>query len=368
METVRAASQRGFQILVGLNLHARWLSILLIAPSLFALNPSLSLSQYLHTSWTQESGSALPPTYAVAQTTDGDLWLGTDNGLFRFDGMRFTEWSPMAGPALPNLNIGWLHPASGGGLWGGTASGLWRVERGRVIRYPALGKLPCPVIVSILEDRSRGVWLLNACSAVYTLALLSPDGGLQTFGIHDGLPDQPLRAFLHDTQGGLLLVTNAAVCQWSPGHTAVCSKAPTRDPASIAEIGKGELLMAAGDENRIFRFSNGQAAPVGPHIQDATFSPAILYDRDGNIWIGTMGQGLLRIRQNRVDRFTRTDGLSNNFVAALTEDKEGDIWVATARGIDRIRDPKLQLYSAQSGLSSDVVTSVYPGKDGAIWI
>jgi signal transduction histidine kinase/ligand-binding sensor domain-containing protein len=368
METVRAAPQRGFHILGGLNLRVRWLSILLTAPSLFALNPNLSLSQYLHTSWTQENGSALPPTYAVAQTTDGYLWLGTGNGLFRFDGMRLTEWSPMAGPALPNLNIGWLHPASGGGLWGGTASGLWRVDGGRVIRYPALGKLPCPVIVSILEDRSRGVWLLNTCPAVSTLALLSPDGGLQTFGIHDGLPEQPLRALLHDAQGGLLLVTTAAVCHWSPGQTAVCAKAPTRNLSSIAEIGNGELLMADGDENQVFRFSNGQAAPVGPHIQNATFSKAILYDRDGNIWIGTIGQGLLRIRQNRVDRFTRTDGLSNNFVAALAEDKEGDIWVATARGIDRIRDPKLQLYSTQSGLSSDVVTSVYAGKDGAIWI
>jgi signal transduction histidine kinase/ligand-binding sensor domain-containing protein len=368
MATVRAAANHRFYSLDGLNLHVRWLLILVAAPSLFALNPNLSLGQYLHTSWTQEEGSALPPTYAVAQTADGYLWLGTGNGLFRFDGMRLTEWSPTAGPALLNLHIGWLRAASGGGLWGGTASGLWRVDRGRLIGYPALGKLPCPVIVSILEDRSRGVWLLNVCPAVRTLALLSPDGGLQTFGIHDGLPGQPLRALFHDTQGGLLLVTTAAVCHWSPGHTAVCSKAPTRDLRSIAEIGNGELLMADGEKNQIFRFSNGQAEPAGPHIQDATFSEAILYDRDGNIWIGTMGQGLLRIRQNRVDRFTRTDGLSNNVVTALTEDKEGDIWAATARGIDRIRDPKLQLYSTQSGLSSDLVSSVYAARDGGIWI
>src|SRR5580704_16140059 len=89
---------------------------LLTAPSLFAVNPNLSLDQYLHTSWTQEEGSALPPVEALAQTADGYLWLGTSKGLIRFDGMRFTEWSPASGPALPDLRTGCLRRASAGGL------------------------------------------------------------------------------------------------------------------------------------------------------------------------------------------------------------------------------------------------------------
>jgi len=343
------------------------LLILITAPSLFALNPNLSLSQYLHTSWTQEEGNPLPPVNALAQTADGYLWLGTDKGLLRFDGMRSTE-SPIAGPALANLNIGWLSPASSLGLWVGTHSGLSRVDRDRFMTYPALGKLPCPVIVSVLEDPSRGLWMLNGCPAVYTLALLSPAGRLQTFGIRDGLPDQPLRALFHGTEGELSIVTTGAVCHWLPGRTAVCSGAPALNLAAIAEVGDGHLLMADGEKSQIFRFSKGQTVPAGPHIQNAAFSKAMLYDRDGNIWVGTLGQGLLRIRGNRVDRFTRTEGLSNNTVSALLEDKEGDIWVGTARGIDRIRDPKLQLYSTQSGLSNDLVNSVYAGHDGAIWI
>jgi ligand-binding sensor domain-containing protein len=138
---------------------------LLMPPSLFAVNPNLSLSQYLHTSWTQEEGSALPPITAMAQTADGYLWLGTGNGLMRFDGMRFPEWSPVSGPALPSMTIGWLRPAAVGGLWVGTKQGLCRIDRGRVIRYPAAEKLPCPVIApTMIEDRSGSLWLLNILS------------------------------------------------------------------------------------------------------------------------------------------------------------------------------------------------------------
>src|SRR5580698_7161906 len=97
---------------------------LLTAPSLFAVNPHLSLDQYLHTSWTQEEGSALPPIERLAQTADGYLWLGTTKGLMRFDGMRFTDGPTAAIPALTKSAASCLLSASGGGLWVGTTPGL----------------------------------------------------------------------------------------------------------------------------------------------------------------------------------------------------------------------------------------------------
>jgi ligand-binding sensor domain-containing protein/signal transduction histidine kinase len=350
------------------HLTIGWLLAVLTAPPLLAVNPNLSLDQYLHTSWTQEEGSALPPVRALAQTADGYLWLGTDKGLIRFDGMRFTEWSPASGPALPNSKISCLRPASGGGLWVGMAAGLCRVDRGRVFRYPAVDKLPCPVIASMLEDRSGRLWILKACRGVNTVALLSPDGGLQTFGTRDGLPGRPLRALFQDRQGNLWIGTDTAVCRWSPGSPSVCSKGAVLDVSSIAESGNGQLAIADDLKNQVFRFSNGQAEPVAPHIPDSAFTGAMLCDRDGNIWVGTAGQGLLRLRHGRVDRFTRGEGLSSNFVTDLVEDHEGDIWVATANGVDRIRDPKVQLYSTANGLSGDLINTVYGAEDGTIWI
>jgi len=80
------------------------LALAVICP-LFAVNPSLSIGQYLHTSWTQEEGYALPPIQALAQTQDGYLWLGTSQGLIRFDGFRFVDWSPEGAEKLPSQDI-----------------------------------------------------------------------------------------------------------------------------------------------------------------------------------------------------------------------------------------------------------------------
>jgi signal transduction histidine kinase/ligand-binding sensor domain-containing protein len=349
--------------------HGALFIALLVSPPLFALNPSLSIGQYLHTSWTQEEGSPLPPIQALAQTTDGYLWLGASKGLRHFDGMRFVEWSPVSGPALPSQDIRCLRPAAGDGLWIATANGICRVVHSRVIRYPSLDKLPCSLIASMLEDRSGKLWMLNTCPKGATLARLSPDGTLQTFGTRDGLPGQALRTLFEDRQGNLWIGTSSAICQWSPGAPAVCSKGPSLDVVSIAEAGGGQLVIADDARKQSFRFANGQLRAAGPRVPDSSFSPgAMLCDRDGNVWVGTSGQGLLRIRENRVDRFTRSDGLSSNSVMSVWEDHEGDIWVATARGVDRFRDPQVQLFSTLDGLSGDLVNAVYAARDGAIWI
>ena len=342
--------------------------VVMAAWPLFAVNPALSIGQYLRTSWTQEEGSALPPVQALAQTADGYLWLGASTGLMRFDGMRFVEWSPASGPALPSSNISCLRPASGGGLWVGTTAGVCRVDHGRVFRYPAVDKLPCGLIVSMLEDRLGRLWMLNECPSANTIALLSPDGNLRTFGTRDGLPARP-GALFQDRQGNLWIGTASALCRWSPGNPAECSEGPAFDVLAIAEAGDGQLVIANGSRKLGFRISNGQGKPIGPRVPDSTFMRgAMICDRDGNVWIGTAGQGLLRLRENKVDRFTRSDGLSNNLVSSLVEDSEGDIWVATARGLDRFRDPKVQLFSTLNGLSGDLINAVYGAQDGGIWI
>ncbi len=368
MRTTRSVVQGGIQAPGTLTLALGCLLTLLMPRSLFAVNPKLSLSQYLHTSWTQEDGSSLPPITAMAQTADGYLWLGTNSGLLRFDGMRFTEWSPASGPPLPNMTIGWLLPAANGGLWVGTPAGLCRIDHGRVILYPAAEKLPCPVIASMVEGRSGKLWLLNVCRSGNTLALLSPDGKLQTFGTGDGLPDQPVNTLFLDRQDGLWIATAGAVCRWSPGSPAACTGGGALHASAIAEGTDGRLVIADGHKKQVFRLSNGQLIPLGPRLPDLELTNAMVCDRDGNIWLGTLGQGLLRVRENRVDRFARTEELSSNLVRGLIEDHEGDIWVATARGVDRIRDPKVQAYTTLNGLSSDLVSAVYGDPAGAVWI
>src|SRR5579863_7147787 len=83
----------------------------------FALEPGLPVSQYLHTSWTQEEGDALPPISTLAQTADGYLWMGTAGGLLRFDGMRFVPWEPRAEDHLSDPDVRTVLSSAAGGVW-----------------------------------------------------------------------------------------------------------------------------------------------------------------------------------------------------------------------------------------------------------
>ena len=80
-------------------------SLLFASAPLLALDPSLEVSQYAHTAWTVRDGFSLGAVFAMAQTPDGYLWLGSEFGLFRFDGVSFVRWQPPDGEQLPSTNI-----------------------------------------------------------------------------------------------------------------------------------------------------------------------------------------------------------------------------------------------------------------------
>jgi len=100
------------------------------------------------------------------------------------------------------------------------------------------------------------------------------------------------------------------------------------------------------------------------HVQPRT----VLRDRDGGLWIGTIGQGLAHVHQERVDLFSQSDGLSGDLIYALFEDREGNIWVVTDNGLDRFREFAVPTISVKQGLSNSNVQSVLAARDGSVWL
>ena len=94
----------------------------------------------------------------------------------------------------------------------------------------------------------------------------------------------------------------------------------------------------------------------------------MLVDRDGSLWVGTLNQGIYRIQGNKVDHFRSSDGLSGDAVTGLFQDREGNIWIATSRGIDNFHDLRVASFSTRQGLSADQVNSVLASRDGTVWI
>jgi len=134
-----------------------WLSSILIACCACALglDPSLDISQYAHTAWKVRDGFAKGIIILVAQTPDGYLWLGTEFGLLRFDGVRAVPWQPPGGEQLPGNFISGLLVAHDGTLWIGTLKGLASYRDGKLTQYPEFAGTN---IGLLLEDREQIVW------------------------------------------------------------------------------------------------------------------------------------------------------------------------------------------------------------------
>src|SRR5208283_3487269 len=120
-----------------------------------ALDPSLDISQYAHTAWTVRGGFAQGPIHSIAQTPDGYLWLGTEFGLLRFDGVRTVPWQPPAGEHLPSDYIRPLLAGRDGTLWIGTREGLARWKDGKLTVHPDLAGR---AVATLLEDGEGTVW------------------------------------------------------------------------------------------------------------------------------------------------------------------------------------------------------------------
>jgi ligand-binding sensor domain-containing protein/signal transduction histidine kinase len=341
--------------------------LMICVDSLFALDRSFSAFQYVHTSWTQEEGGALPAIENMAQTSDGYLWLGTSNELIRFDGMRFVRWEAGSGEDLPSRSIRCLLSSSRGGLWIGTASGIARFDRGRLIRYPAADRT-LGAVIAMVEDPSGSLWMLSVRDTNTSLAIMRQDGSVRTYGPADGLPDQRLATLHQDRAANLWIGTFGGLCRWSPGTPAACWSVPSRLIQSVIGGSSGELLAIDGARS-VVRFRDGKFEPVVMGLENASLSPKVMMrDGDGNIWIGTTGQGLLRLRGGRVERLTRRDGLSSDNISALLEDREGNLWAGTERGIDQFSVPKSLHFSTLEGLSSDVAMSVCTTRQGTTWV
>ena len=131
------------------------LHVLLSALPMSALDPSLDISQYVHTSWTTQDGSLKSGVRCISQTSDGYLWLGTEFGLVRFDGARFVPWTPPVGQHLPSTNIRSLAAGRDGTLWIVTVEGLASLKDGKLTQYPEISQQN---VLTLLEDREGTMW------------------------------------------------------------------------------------------------------------------------------------------------------------------------------------------------------------------
>jgi signal transduction histidine kinase/ligand-binding sensor domain-containing protein len=335
-------------------------TLLACCPCASALNPSLDINQYAHTAWTVRDGFFKGTIYAIAQTPDGYLWLSTEFGLVRFDGVRSVPWQPPTGDLLPSSIARALLTARDGRLWIGTDKGLASWKDGKLTHY---SQLAGQVVATLLEDREGTVWAGGYLVSSGKLCAVQ-SGGVHCYG-ENGSFGRGVYSLSNDSDGNLWSGGTTGLWRWQPGPPRLYPMPDT--PLSLIEGDNGTLLIAMrGGINQLVG-EKAKAYPIPGAGQQ--FTPLrLLRDHNGVLWIGTANQGLLHVHHGRTSVFKRTDGLSGDHINALFEDREDNIWVATNDGLDRFRDYVVSTLSVQQGLSSGQVSSVLAAEDGSLWL
>ena len=324
-------------------------------PCALALDPTLEVNQYSHTSWKIRDGFSRGFITAFAQGRDGYLWLGTELGLLRFDGVRATPFQLPAGMSLPHDQVRALTTARDGTLWIGTWDGLATWNGSQLNSYPRFNG---HYINAIVEDREGTVWIGGRSRSYDTGVLCS---------IRDGKvaceSDASPASMYEDTSGALWAVGRRTLLRWKPGRpTSYSLDGDVDSLQALGETAEGAIviLLTSGAQ----RLVDGKVAalPLPSTLQRERLTN-ILRDRDGALWIGTRDHGLLHLHDGRIDSFGRLDGLSGGFVVRLFEDREGSIWITTTDGIDRFRAQAAATYSFD-----ETVASVMADQDGSLWV
>ena len=334
-------------------------SVVACCPCALALDPSLDINQYAHNAWTIRDGFFNSAIHTIAQTPDGYLWLGTELGLLRFDGVRSIPWQPPPGERLPGAYVTKLLVTRDGRLWIGTQAGLASWKDGTLVHYPELAG---QFVLALLEDRGGTVWVGVTGFPTQTLCAIQ-GGSIQCFGQDGSLGRAVLSLF--EENGNLWAGAETGLWRWKPGPPKRYAM-PAPELNDLSRVDEGPLLMAMHGGVRQLVGNKAEAYPISGSGQPFD-AHRLLRDRSGRLWIGTMEHGLVHVHQERTDLFTRSDGLSGDRIEALFEDREGNVWVATSEGLDRFREFVVPTISAKQGLAGDDVESVLAARDGTVW-
>jgi len=325
-----------------------------------ALDATLDISQYGHSTWKIREGFLQTRINSIAQTPDGYLWLATSTGLFRFDGVRSAALQLPAGSRLPSDDVRKLLVDRDGGLWIGTIQGLARWKDGKLTLLPQLAGQG---VVGLVQDRLGAIWASGQRSDGAANLLCAIEASqVRCFGHHGSL--ESLYALYEDRLGRLWAAGTDAIWRLNPRPSRFHQA--TSPPCGFVETDERALLLFSWDGIRRIDDEKGATQPVPGTAYRC--SGNLLRDRDGGVWIGSLERGLWHAHRGITDRFAHADGLSGDWVTAIFEDREGSVWIATQDGLDRFTDVAVATITQKQGLSGGNVSSVLAAADGSVWL
>jgi ligand-binding sensor domain-containing protein/signal transduction histidine kinase len=396
----------------GIRGWAAALAALLVSGAASALNPELAVTQYSHRAWmADQTAGSLPQNsvFSIVQTPDGYLWIATQEGVARFDGVRFTVFNSRNTPEIRHNDVWkmlvdrdgtlWLGTRGGGltryrdgvfstlskeqGLSGDSVQALWQdgdgslwigtsggglnhYRDGKFTVYTTKDGLSSDTVFSLHGDAAGNLWIGTDGGGLNRLR----DGKFTHYTTRQGLTNDTVYAIESDPDGALWVGTGAGLNRLQNGRFTSYRTRSGLNSDNIRAIYRDRAgnLWLGTDGGGLSRYRDGRfAAFTSKHGLSNDSIGALFEDREGSLWIGTDAGGLNRLKDNKFVGYSTLEGLPNDNARAILEDRDGSVWIGTFGGLARYRDGALKTYGTKDGLSSDVVLSLAQTRDGALW-
>jgi signal transduction histidine kinase/ligand-binding sensor domain-containing protein len=290
----------------------------------FGLDPSRTLTQYVHRIWQTQQGLPQGAISSIVQTHEGYLWLGSQAGLIRFDGVKFE-------------NLENILPDAPAGIW----------------------------VRGVVEDAKHRVWLATAEAGIFEIV----GDNIQQYSTKDGLPAGNVGCLVAAKDGSIWACTQNGAARIRDGKLTMFAEAaglPNLPYHSVCEAGDGSIWM--GGENATLASFNGSKFVPHPLAKVPESAQIRALECSGEtLWAGT-SMGLLAIQGGGEKLYTSKDGLAESRVMCLTASRDGSLWIGTRNGFSRLRNGEIESYRPQDGLSQSTVNSLYEDSEGSLWV
>jgi signal transduction histidine kinase/ligand-binding sensor domain-containing protein len=355
------------------------------------------------TTYTTQDGLPDNRIRTFAEAADGGLWIGTLGGLARFQDGQFTNYSTRDGLVSGVVSALWWDRT--GTLWVGAENGgLTRWQAGRFSTADVPAAVQRQRIQVIAEDRAGNLWFgtnagllrykdgrFEACNerdglvnddvqAIYPapngdlwlgtngggLALLKT-GRFSVYTAQDGLPDEVIGSLCGDGAGHLWVNTRSGLSRFKGGQftsMTVREGLPAGGGRALATDRAGNLLASA--PGQVLRY---QAGRFSPYVSKAGLAAShILADQAGRLWVGTSFDGVLCFHEGAITAYTTREGLAENYITALFEDRAGNLWIGTGSGVSRLSNGRVTTWAHKDGYPGRHMLAFYEDRAGQIWM
>lgn len=318
-------------------------------------------------SWQKEQGLPQGPVRALAQTHDGYLWLGSDDGLARFDGLRFVTFGIPEGIKVGPVNV--LFVDSRGILWIGSADGgLGCWQQGQIKMLTTRDGLPANSITALAEDAAGRLWIGTTAGLI-----LWRDGKLQPLKADKIFEGQRITALCNNQAGQMWMgVKGAGVFKYANDQfvpvTGDSLEDPLKDSHCLLQDKLGRMWIGAGEDSVLYQDGDRWHRYRIPRNQAKSHISSLAEESDGTVWAGSAGGGLIQFKDGKSTPVPADSGLAGNLIYSLLADREGRLWVGTDSGLNELHRKSLFALSQSEGLGFGATEGLAEVSPGVVWV